>query len=83
MNVINELEEKHKNLENKIKIIEERILQLEDLFKCTDCKNIKLLVNCYSCDKRICNQCYNCHHTKSFDELNVLRYYCKKCTYNE
>jgi hypothetical protein len=77
-----ELEEKTGRLVKEIKVIEDKILQLEELFKCSVCKNIKLLVNCYSCDKRICNQCYNCHHTKSNETENVLVYYCKSCAYN-
>ena len=69
-------------LENKIKELEDQILQLEELFKCTNCKNVKLLVNCYNCDKRICNQCYICSHTKTNERENVLLYYCKECNYN-
>jgi len=82
MQNIFELEEKHTILENQIKELEGKIIQLEDLFKCFKCKNVKLLVNCYSCDQRVCNQCYICVHTKQYNQENVLVYYCKKCGYS-
>jgi len=62
-----------------IKKLEERVLKLENLFKCYICNNVDLLFNCYKCNAKICLKCANLRETKSYNEDIVILYFCKEC----
>jgi hypothetical protein len=76
------LEEKTENLQIQIIELEDKILALENLFKCYLCKKLKILANCEICNVRICNQCYICSLPKSINTENDFIYYCRKCIFN-
>jgi len=67
------MDNKVTKLENSIKELELRILQLEEYFRCNNCKKISLLYNCENCNNKICNDCSNCTYG------DTCFYFCKKC----
>ena len=82
-----------KNAENRFKILEnrcknaeillekqkKRIEVLENIFRCSQCKNINTLTNCFTCNKKLCMNCCNSLETKNFTSDNIVVYFCKDC----
>jgi len=68
------MDNKVKELENCIKELELRISQLEEYYKCNNCKKITLLYNCENCNYKICNDCSNRKYTN-----DTCIYFCKEC----
>ena len=65
-------------LENRIKELELKFLQLEENYKCNNCKKKNFLYNCQNCNNKICDDCSNCTYTKSYDG-DICIYFCKEC----
>lgn len=81
------------NSENKLKILENKLINseillekqrkrievLENIFRCSQCQSINTLTNCFNCDKKICMNCCNSLETKNFTSDNIIIYFCKEC----
>ena len=73
------MEQRLIDAEKKITEQKKRIETLENLFRCSDCKAINTLTNCFTCDKKICTNCCNSLETKNFTSDNIIVYFCKDC----
>ena len=68
-------------LDNRLRFLEEKIKILEDLSRCSVCRNIESLICCSSCYAKVCD---NCNITKERSvskggvEFIIL---CRTCSY--
>jgi len=69
--IIIKLQEKMDKQNNKIK-------RLEEFFSCNICGEIDDMYFCYSCARKVCNDCKCCIETKDYTG-DITRILCKWC----